>query len=335
MSWHYLQELVGGSSEHICSDGEPSAPWKRSRTAERCSYEGSETVCFPCSQSGTTATRSTEDRGVDLWMLSLRDSPVSRSPLQENKAQGTTSETDGPPPFAFLEKSDQGLPCWKTSQGCFPGLMATLDEYSETWPRSGSMRSGTVFQLQPSALLIGGIDSGFYATPTAKANQLSPSMTKHPGCRRLMFPTPTVSTYESNRSLSPGAAVRLSLHGMANKDQWPTPLASDGEKAATDSLARLIETGHRRGRLDGFTREGAKINHSVQTHNANDWKGSYKEGQRRGQLTDPAMGVIHAGGKLNPTWVAWLMGWPTGWTDLEPLAMDKWHQWCRSHGINC
>ena len=24
-------------------------------------------------------------------------------------------------------------------------------------------------------------------------------------------------------------------------------------------------------------------------------------------------------GKLNPTWVEWLMGFPLGWTDLKPL----------------
>ena len=24
------------------------------------------------------------------------------------------------------------------------------------------------------------------------------------------------------------------------------------------------------------------------------------------------------GGQLNPTWVEWLMGFPIGWTDLEP-----------------
>jgi hypothetical protein len=36
------------------------------------------------------------------------------------------------------------------------------------------------------------------------------------------------------------------------------------------------------------------------------------------------MGVIPAGGRLNPTWVEWLMGWPIGWTDLEPLAMDRY-----------
>ena len=29
------------------------------------------------------------------------------------------------------------------------------------------------------------------------------------------------------------------------------------------------------------------------------------------------------GGRLNPTWVEWLMGWPLGWTDLKPLGMDK------------
>jgi hypothetical protein len=31
------------------------------------------------------------------------------------------------------------------------------------------------------------------------------------------------------------------------------------------------------------------------------------------------------GGKLNPEWVEWLMGWPLGWTDLKPLEMDKSH----------
>ena len=25
-----------------------------------------------------------------------------------------------------------------------------------------------------------------------------------------------------------------------------------------------------------------------------------------------------AGGSLNPNWVEWLMGYPVGWTDLEP-----------------
>ena len=38
------------------------------------------------------------------------------------------------------------------------------------------------------------------------------------------------------------------------------------------------------------------------------------------------------GGKLNPTWVEWLMGWPLGWTDLKPLATDKFQRWLDAHG---
>lgn len=38
------------------------------------------------------------------------------------------------------------------------------------------------------------------------------------------------------------------------------------------------------------------------------------------------------GGPLNPTWCEWFMGWPIGWTALEPLATDKYQQWLDSHG---
>jgi len=38
------------------------------------------------------------------------------------------------------------------------------------------------------------------------------------------------------------------------------------------------------------------------------------------------------GGKLNPMWVEWLMGWPLGWTDLKPLEMDKFHSVQQQHG---
>jgi len=42
--------------------------------------------------------------------------------------------------------------------------------------------------------------------------------------------------------------------------------------------------------------------------------------------------AAQAGGMLNPTWVEWLMGWPLGWTDLKPLAMDKYLLWQQQHG---
>ncbi|EPJ82398.1 hypothetical protein CFT9_15997 [Pseudomonas sp. CFT9] len=37
------------------------------------------------------------------------------------------------------------------------------------------------------------------------------------------------------------------------------------------------------------------------------------------------------GGHLNPDLAEWLMGWPTGWTDLKPLATDRFQSWQRAH----
>ena len=36
------------------------------------------------------------------------------------------------------------------------------------------------------------------------------------------------------------------------------------------------------------------------------------------------------GGSLNPTWVEWLMGWPLGWTSMEPLPPETWAAWQRA-----
>ena len=41
---------------------------------------------------------------------------------------------------------------------------------------------------------------------------------------------------------------------------------------------------------------------------------------------------ITDGGPMNPEWVEWFMGWPIGWTALNPLATDKFRQWLNSHG---
>ena len=36
-------------------------------------------------------------------------------------------------------------------------------------------------------------------------------------------------------------------------------------------------------------------------------------------------------GRLNPTWVEWLMGWPLEWTDLKPLETGKFQAWLQQH----
>jgi hypothetical protein len=54
---------------------------------------------------------------------------------------------------------------WRTSAPS--SLTDESGEFSGTWPRSGMTRSGTAFQLRPSAPLTHGIASGCWPTPVA------------------------------------------------------------------------------------------------------------------------------------------------------------------------
>jgi hypothetical protein len=89
--------------------------------------------------------------------------------------------------------------------------------------------------------------------------------------------------------------------GATGAGLWPTPTAT--ANAGCPSMQKWAA--HRR---------------LFPTPSATDWKGASKPGQRRGQLGDPAMQVVPAGGQLNPTWVEWLMGFPLGHTDCGPWA---------------
>jgi len=72
------------------------------------------------------------------------------------------------------------------------------------------------------------------------------------------------------------------------------------------------------------------------TPTARIWKGGGRkmirdDGKSREDMLDWL--VEQNGGRLNPMWVEWLMGWPLGWTDLKPLEMDKFQQWRQQHSI--
>jgi DNA (cytosine-5)-methyltransferase 1 len=41
------------------------------------------------------------------------------------------------------------------------------------------------------------------------------------------------------------------------------------------------------------------------------------------------------GGPLNPTWVEWLMGWPTEWSALKPLGTDRSRSFTQWLSENC
>jgi hypothetical protein len=155
-----------------------------------------------------------------------------------------------------------------------------------------------------------------------------------------LLPTPPGQEYgtRNNGKRGDGSLFKTagapSLSTMARQNLWPTIRSTDGERGGRGDLIqavrgnanshyRLWPTPHgfsKDGRSNGPSGNelGRAVNQKMcPSPAATDWKGSAKDGQRRGQLTDPALGVIPAGGSLNPTWVEWLMGWPLGWTDLN------------------
>jgi len=57
---------------------------------------------------------------------------------------------------------------------------------STTWPASGMMRNGECFRLETLERHTKEPAYGWLPTPTATANQTSPSMLKHPSCRAFV-----------------------------------------------------------------------------------------------------------------------------------------------------
>ena len=105
-----------------------------------------------------------------------------------------------------------------------------------------------------------------------------------------------------------------------SENKWPTPLTQDSyERSAWKIIAQANEGGKARMTL---TRK-VKYLEKMPTPVARMWKDN---GQSPSELNRNSETLAtKAGGQLNQTWVEWLMGWPLGWTDLKPLAMDKFH----------
>jgi hypothetical protein len=74
------------------------------------------------------------------------------------------------------------------------------------------------------------------------------------------------------------------------------------------------------------------------TTGANEGKGSSKKRYRnsphfRGAKTSEALRICETDPiYLNPLFAELIMMWPLGWTDLKPLAMDKFQEWQQQHG---
>ena len=289
MSYTDLVEQEEESSQEYCWVTDPCALLRSSRIQETscCNDNGMES-CRD-SQSGMTSEPSTENRGRGGSMSYAVGSRVPTSvPLVRERGSPESKVDSGEKCRESFTKWDRDTSSWRTHQ-C--SLLGGWEPYSEIWPKWGMMRDGACWEQMTLALPIAVSESGY------------------------SLPTPTASSYGSNRTPSAGGTVRPSLQTMATKNTWPTPTLGDakssgsrntkGSKAhAGVSLTDAVRKDGGRDRLDYAMERGET---------------------RRNIYAKPNTG------KLNPMWVEWLMGWPIGWTDLKPQEMDKLAQWQQQH----
>lgn len=120
--------------------------------------------------------------------------------------------------------------------------------------------------------------------------RLAPSMPRTEGTEFGLLPTPTV--LNGGRSLPNGSVIRGGMSLTAYKN---------GKKYQVD-LSQAVKRG------------------LWATPAARDWrsgKASESTYQRNSRPLSEQVGRLENGGALNPEWVEWLMGFPTGWTDLS------------------
>ena len=275
---------------------------------------------------------------------------TSASPEGERASGRATGADCGSSSPGWFARLDPDMSSWRTPQGC---LFEGWTLFSGTWPSSGMMRAG-VCSARPRSeprTSAGGCSS--WPTPDAGYLVRSEQGMNHPrrqitlSTRAAHWPTPNVPN--GGRTLSPEAIAAKGATekgkrqvGLGNAVQlWGTPTSSNkGGSLSVPTESRLSTQAER-----DFWR-------TPTSGSANSMRGGGQNPQKRlegghavnlqDQVSvfspqDPPTGTPGSSSSkerrtLNPLFVEALMGFPEGFSALEPLAMPSspWFQRMRS-----
>jgi len=233
----------------------------------------------------------------------LEVSPANLFPwLESKKAKGTTV-TYGRKCFELSENLRRvGLSVRTYLESCELPLMT----FARTWSVLATKSGFSILKLRLSERCTGESESHLWPTPNAMDHLPARSM-------------------ESMQRMATGARKgRKTLSNLREAvdpvavDQWaklwPTPTTRDYKTADLNPESKRFQ-------------QKTELNSAVKlwsTPNASDCRDrgnmSNPAIQRRaemGKQLNLSMVVSENSGQLNPTWVEWLMGYETGWTDLN------------------
>lgn len=231
MSFIFSRALVEASLQVSSLAVDAYAPLSLIPTPKPSSLLAKTTAPFLRSRFGMTFEPLTGRLGAGLLTLWLAGFHAKTSAQPGRVPASTASEADSGRKWqGSFAKYDRERSSWRTPQ-C--SLLGDSDEFSETWPRWGSMRNGVSYLRPTPALPICESASGLWPTPTVHGNYNRKGASKSSGdglaTAVRMYPTPCAidaGTGRINKSRSPGAAERPTLAMMARKNLWPIPCKS-------------------------------------------------------------------------------------------------------------
>ena len=278
---------------------------------------------------------------MSLWV----DFPVSRSPMPATGEEPTTPDISGRKclelsgnsgPLGLLEKMLLGSQNWAWTK------------YSLTWRPRATPHGRLIFQLARLAPRTSASASGLLHTPTAKANQTSPSMETRGRGNWVsgLWPTPNARENGGGEYQDPEKIkARMAQGHQTNLGDavklWPTPTVSDHKgsgptvvrkdgKIRDDRLDYAVEqfwptpSSQEPGwkNIEVVDRYGRPPTHLNQRFYDKKTGRLVQKGLEQTTQMFPTQASAakrhRLGGTLNPRWVAWLMGYPPEYFDSVP-----------------
>lgn len=300
MSFIYSRALVAAFSQASYSGTDAYALSSGSHTPKPCLWHDRTMEPSRLSRFGMTCKPLMEGRGEELLTL-WRAGFHAKTLAQQEKAQALTVSAAecGRTWPASLAKYDPDTSSWRTAQY---SLLGGLDEFSETWPKWGSMQSGECWERPTLVPLTSESASGLWQTPVADdaANRANGKWNSRGGPKlsaQVLYPTPCANSH-TGAGHGPNKTGAPNLQTVVAQRTYPT---------ATATAFKGWSPNHNRANTDD------RLDYTVE-----------RDAFTHGQQTPPM--------RLNPDWVEWLMGWPIGHTALKPLETGKYQEWLSQHG---
>lgn len=311
-----LREPVEAFSGGNCSDTDACAPLSGSHTPRPCLSHDRTMDVSRLSRFGMTCRPLTDDLGAALltsWLAGFH-AKTSASPERAQESTGSDLAC-GPTWRASLAKFDPVSCSWKTVQ---LSLLGDSELSSVIWPRSGMTADGQCWELptlerRTSETVFGCLVPTPISNDALKRGDFNPVRSWGLAGFAKMFPTPVASdtTMRSKPYAQGGTPLSLAVK------LWPTPTSTLGTNGGLVTPNKAREGGTLIEALSARTMWRTPNSAVV------DPKSSVTKLTGR-TPSDPQVGLAdQVGGKLNPMWVEWLMGWPIGWTALKPSETAK------------